>query len=349
MTQSTTIEPADDPANWTLADLPDGGEAFTLRFTAEELVQMDQVLKGARARDITPENAQDDLFRWPAVALRMNYVLAELRAGRGVVVMAGLPLDRWSKQDAALMYWGLGTELGAGVSQSAKGDRLGHVRDMSAVDSNARAYQNKHELNPHTDHTELVGLMCLRDAKSGGETPITSALAVHDEILRTHPHLMPLLYRGWRYHRRGEQQPGEPAITPYRIPVFSRHEGKVSCRLIRPYIHAAAEELGQPLSADENQALDLVQALSQDPRFCLGLRLTPGSLVFFNNYTVIHGRRPFVDHEEPDRKRHLLRLWLLPDAFRPTVPEIEIYSTKGGIQRREGGMAETYDWGVGGR
>lgn len=341
------ISESKDSAAWTTRDIG-SADSWTVHFSAAEIEEMAAVVEAARRDSLTAEDAPDSLFDWPSVHTRMRSILPELQAGRGFVVMAGLPTDRFSKDDLAVIYWGLGVSLGEGVSQSAKGDRLGHVRDMSMVDANARAYQNKNELNPHTDHTELVGLLCLRDSLSGGETPLASALTIHDEILASRPDLMPILYRGFRYHRRGEQQPGEPEITPYRVPVFSRTEGRVSCRLIRPYIEAAAAELGEPLTAAEIEALDLVQDLARDPRFVLSVRLQPGSLVLFNNYVLLHARTPFVDHEEPDRKRHLLRLWLLPENFRPVPPEIELYSTRGGVQRREGGQTQAYNWGVGG-
>lgn len=340
--------PCSDPTIWTVADLPSAADTFTIRFEPDEQAEMEALIARARSCNVSAENVEDDFFVWPQVSRKMVAVLRELRNGKGIVVMSGISADRFTKGEMGLIYWGLGLCLGKGVPQSAKGDRLGHVRDMSAHEKDARAYQNRNELNPHTDYTELVGLMCLRDARSGGETPLASSLAIHNEIWRTNPELLDILYRGFRYHRRGEQQPGEEPITPYCVPVFSRTGEHVSCRFIRPYIEAAAIELGTPLSADEVRALDLFQALANSEAFCLKLRLAPGSLVLFNNYTTVHSRTPFVDHDVEEDKRHLLRLWLLPENFRPVVPEIEIYSTKGGVQRREGGIAEHFAWGVGG-
>lgn len=332
---------------WTAAAIGDPG-ALAVRFSAAELAQMDAVVAAAGRAGWTAEDVPDGLFDWPAVDRRMKAVLAELQGGRGFVVMDGLPVERMSKADLQLVYWGLGLSLGSPVSQSVKGDRLGQVRDMTATDPNARAYQNKNELSPHTDHTELVGLMCLRDALSGGETPLANALAIHNEILATRPDLLAPLYRGFRYHRRGEEQEGDAPMTPHRVPVFSRVGDTVSCRLIRPYIEAGAAAQGVPLTAEETAALDLVRELARDPRFRVPLRLAPGSVIFFNNYVVLHERTPFVDRDAPDEKRHLVRLWLVPEDFRDVVPEIEIYSTKGGIQRRENAPAQ-FDWGVGGR
>jgi alpha-ketoglutarate-dependent taurine dioxygenase len=310
---------------------------------------MAAVVAEARRRGLTAETAVDDIYVWPGVNRRMQQVLAELRDGRGLVLLSGLPVDRFSKDELQLIFCGLGRAMGSPVAQSAKGDRLGQIRDMTHVDPTARAYQNRNELNPHTDHTEVVALMCLRDAREGGETPLANSLAIHNEILATRPDLMERLYRGYRYHRRGEEQEGQEPITPHRVPVFSRCGWAVSCRLIRPYIEAAAAELGTPLDEQDVAALDMVQQLARDPRFRLRLRLQPGSAVFFNNYTTLHERTPFSDWDEEDRKRHLVRMWLVPEDLRPVVPEIELYGTKGGAILRRDGPAKAFDWGVGGR
>ncbi len=334
-----------DPAVWTAASFA-GPQDYTIAFTPPELAEMDAIVARIRAERVAIETVGAELYHWPRVTRKLVSIYPEIKCGRGFVVLAGLPTDRYSKEELGLLYWGMGQVLGECASQSAKGDRLGHVRDMSATDPGARAYQNRYELNPHTDFTDVVGLFCLRDAKSGGETPLASALHIHNEIARTRPDLLDILYRGFRNHRRGEEQPGEDPITPHRVPVFSRAGGAVSLRFVRPYIEAAARDLGEPLTQAETEALDLVQHLAERDR--LDLKLAPGAMVLFNNYTIIHARRPFVDHEEADRKRHLLRMWILPENFRETVPEIEVFSSKGGIQQRET-LNTGFAWGVGGR
>lgn len=336
-----------DPAVWTASTFKDP-EEYTVQFSAAELEEMDRIVERIRADRITIENVDNALYQWPLVTRKLVSIYPDVKSGRGFVILGTLPADRYSKEELGLLYWGFGQTLGKCASQSSKGDRLGHIRDMSATDPGARAYQNRYELNPHTDFTDIVCLLCLRDAKSGGETPLASALHIHNEIARTRPDLLEILYRGFRNHRRGEEQPGEDPITPHRVPVFSNVHGNVSLRFVRPYIEAAAAELGEPLAALETEALDLVQDLAERDENRLDLRLTPGTVVMFNNYTVIHSRRPFVDHDEEDKKRHLLRMWVLPENFRETAPEIEVFSTKGEIQKRET-VNTGFSWGVGGR
>jgi len=41
--------------------------------------------------------------------------------------------------------------------------------------------------------------------------------------------------------------------------------------------------------------------------------LEPGDIQFLNNYVVVHSRTDYVDHDDPERLRRLLRLWLRID------------------------------------
>ena len=127
-----------------------------------------------------------------------------------------LPIEDYSKDEIGMIFWGIGTYLGGGLSQSVLGDRLGHVKDLSREDPLARAYRNKQELSPHTDSCDLVGLACLRNAESDGVSRLTSALTVHNVMLEEYPEALDRLYRGYVFHRRGEEKPGDLPHTPYR-------------------------------------------------------------------------------------------------------------------------------------
>jgi len=50
------------------------------------------------------------------------------------------------------------------------------------------------------------------------------------------------------------------------------------------------------------------------------MMLEPGDLVLLNNHVTYHARTEYRDHPEPERKRHLLRLWLSVPNSRP-LPE----------------------------
>src|SRR5256714_6082965 len=221
------------------------------------------------------------------------------------------------------------------------GDRLGHVKDFSREDPGARAYRNKQELSPHTDSCDLVGLLCLRNAQAGGGVSrLTSAISVHNALLAEYPDVLALLYRGYVRHRRGEEQPGELPHTPYRIPVYSNIEGKVSVRYVRSYIEAGEAAAGRPMGAAERAIIDTFEAVTKRPELMLEFTLQPGEAYFINNYTILHARTSFEDGDAPeDARRHLLRLGLDRANRRPRPPN----PRRGALPLA--GRTPSFDWG----
>ena len=261
-------------------------------------------------------------------------------ASRGFVVLRRLPVEDYSKDEIGMIFWGIGTYLGRGLSQSVLGDRLGHVKDFSREDPLARAYRNKQELSPHTDRAELVGLACLRNAKSGGVSRLTSALTVHNVMLAEYPEALERLYRGYVFHRRGEEKPGDLPYTPYRVPVYSNTDSKVSARYVRTYAEAGEPAAGRPMGEAELAVLDRFEEVTKRPELMLEFTLQPGEMYFINNYTILHARTAFDDGDaEDDRRRHLLRLWLEVPGMRPVHPHIR----SGGIEAVPG-RKPSYDW-----
>lgn len=267
-----------------------------------------------------------------ALADFVRELKTELFAKSGFVILAGFPVDDLSQSEIECYFWGIGLGLGTAVSQSVMGERLGHVRDVTEHDPHARAYRNRSELTPHSDPADLLAFLCLRPAARGGISRFVSSTAIHQEIATTRPDLLERLYRGYRYHRLGENLPGTPNVTPHRLPVFSECAGLVSCRYVRQYIEVAADEFDDiELDALDIEALDLLETIAADPDFHHEFTLDSGEAVFANNFTVMHARSSFEDHPEIDRRRHLLRLWLSTDPKRPILPEVLHYAGEPGI------------------
>jgi hypothetical protein len=181
----------------------------------------------------------------------------------------------------------------------------------------------------HVDLAQIVGLMCVRQARAGGKSQYAAGLTIHNEIATSRPDLLPALYRGFPYHRRGEEAPDAPCVTPYDIPVFSVRDEQMSVFMVREIFNAAFRELKRTFTPEEIDAIDTFRATAQRLQF--ETRLEPGEATFLNNYTVMHARSEFEDWEEPEKKRLMLRLWLDAERkCRPVVPEIHIYENKGG-------------------
>ena len=319
--------PADHKMIWRGGDFTKDDIAFDL--SAHHAAALEEVVHRTAHLDI-PDIMPADC-RHPALDADLERVFDEIQQGRGIVIVRGIPVAGRSVEDVKRMFWALGAHFGRGCSQSALGDVLGMVRDETPPggEENARGYTSRRELSLHVDLAQIVGLMCVRQAMSGGESQYAAGLAIHNEIAATRPDLLPVLYRGFPYHRRGEEAADAPCITPYDIPVFSVTGGEMSIFMVRDIMNAAFRHLKRPFTQEEMEAIDLYRDTAKRLQF--ETRLEAGEATFLNNYTVMHARSEFIDHDEPDRKRLMLRLWL--DAGRkqrPVTRHIHIYENKGG-------------------
>jgi hypothetical protein len=221
-------------------------------------------------------------------------------------------------REAATAFFGLGAHLGNARSQNGKGHVLGHVRDLGldAHDPNVRIYQTNARQTFHTDSCDIVGLLCLKTAKSGGLSALVSSTTIFNEMRRRRPDLLQLLFQPIATDRRGEVAAGQ---RPYfEIPVFTWHEGFLTAIYQRQYIDSAQRFPDAPrLTPAHIEALDLFDALANDPQLHMFMAFQPGDVQLVHNHTVLHDRTGFVDWPEPAHRRHLLRLWLAASDARP--------------------------------
>ena len=270
--------------------------------------------------DLTAITAED--FPLPTLAPRLKPILEDVLNGRGFVLIRSLPVERWTRRQAAIAFLGIGVHLGNLRMQNAAGHLLGHVRDLgrSSDDPNTRIYQTRERQTFHTDSCDVVGLLCLRTARSGGLSSLVSSTTIFNEMRRRRPDLLKVLLEPIETDRRGEVPPGG---RPYfSIPVFNPHDGLVSAIYQRQYIESARRFDGvAPLTAIQTEAFDLLDELANDPKLKLMMSLEPGDIQLVHNHTLFHDRTAFEDHPEPERKRHLLRLWVAPIDARP-LPKV---------------------------
>src|ERR1051325_309987 len=319
---SSTLPPEiQDSSVWYGAELAGRGEwvEWLSEGEIEEVESaVEQLLQSGR--DLATITAVDvPLSR---LGLRLQNILDEVMNGRGFVLIKGLQIDRWTKREAAVAFLVIGRHLGNLRMQNANGHLLGHVRDLgrSSDDPNTRIYQTRERQTHHTDSCDVVGLMCLRTAKSGGLSSLVSSTMIFNEMRRRRPDLLRVLMEPIETDRRGEiPEGGKPYFT---IPVFNYHDGLVSAIYQRQYIESARRVPGvPPLTPLQIEALDLLDELANDPKLNLMMELQPGDIQIVHNHTILHDRTAFEDYPEPDRKRHLLRLWLAPLTARP-LPQV---------------------------
>ena len=308
---ATGLEPLETGAEWRARDIADRS-LWTYRLTDDDIAELDAALAHAKARCADVLDIGRDDFPLPALGARIRGFEDELIDGRGFQLISGLPVERYGDADASAIYWGIGTHLGTPWPQNKHGHLLGDVTDQGRRASDPTARGN--ELGPvgmpyHSDGSDLVGLMCLRKAISGGISTVANAVLAHNEMVRTRPDLAAELYQPMIYDFRGEEQPGH--APTYTMPVFTRHGQRLFVRYIRPYIESARRHPGVPaITAAQREAFDLLDRMCHNPDFNVFMELQPGDMQFINNYHVLHARTSFEDHPEPGRKRFLKRLWL---------------------------------------
>jgi hypothetical protein len=296
---------------------------WMMPLAAAEVAEVENATRAlvARDADIAAVTARD--FPLPTLGPKLAARVGdEVLNGRGFLLLRGLPVERWSMQEAATAFFGLGAHLGSARSQNGKGHVLGHVQDLGldVKDPNVRIYQTHERQTYHTDSCDIVGLLCLKTAKSGGLSALVSSTTIFNEMRKRRPDLLQLLFQPLATDRRGEVPVGQ---KPYfEIPVFNWHKGYLTAIYQRQYIDSAQRFADAPrLTAAQVEALDMFDSLANDPALNLFMEFKPGDVQLVHNHTMLHDRTGFEDWPEPERRRHLLRLWLAASGARP-LPEI---------------------------
>ncbi|HVC98587.1 MAG TPA: TauD/TfdA family dioxygenase [Pirellulales bacterium] len=238
-----------------------------------------------------------------------------LEAGRGFVILERLPVEGCSQRESTALYWLIGQLLGDPVQQNVEGTLLYDVRDTGQnVAAGARFSVTNYESSFHTDNSfgativDYVGLLCLRTAKLDGLSQMVSGYAAHDVLLRENPDVLKTLFHEFHVDRRGGLREGESPTV--RHPVFARLGPGLIIRYLRYWIEAGHEKVGQPLTPAQRHALDVFDDVLRRPELRAEFSLDPGQMYFINNRWILHNRTDFFDYPEPERQRHLVRLWL---------------------------------------
>jgi hypothetical protein len=297
---------------------------WLMTLTMEEVAEVAAATDAfaARGADIATMTEAD--FPLPGLGPKLRARMrAEVLNGRGFLLIRGLPTRDWDLRASAIAFFGLGRHLGRARSQNAKGHVLGHVRDLGLdpADPNVRIYQTRARQSFHTDSCDVVALLCLQPARAGGLSALVSSTTIFNEMRRRRPDLLKLLFEPIATDRRGEVAEG--GQKPYfEIPVFNWHRRFLTAIYQRQYIDSAQRFADAPrLTAEHVEALDLFDSLANDPALHMTMEFKPGDVQLVHNHTLLHDRTGFVDWPEPERRRHLLRLWLAADGARP-LPQV---------------------------
>ncbi len=338
MTQDTLPDLIETPAAWLGRSMAETPAHWRTVLTQEQIAELEAATRHFLATNQELTQLTAAKFPLTEMAELLASKKQQLLHGAGFELLSGLPVERYTTKFAATLFYGVGAHLGSARSQNADGHILGQVRDTGADAANpdTRIYQTAERQSFHTDSADVVGLLCLQQAKEGGDSLLVSAVSIFNRMREECPALAAELFRPVATDRRGEVPPG---AAPYmNIPVLSWYQQQLTVFYQRQYIESAQRfDDIPPLTTDYIAALDRFDALANDPDMHLVMRLKPGDMQFVYNHSQLHDRTGFVDWPEPPRRRHLFRLWLsmagdreLPPCFAERYGSLDV-GDRGGI------------------
>lgn len=319
-----SIRPVHGPATWHGPSF-DIGEQALMRLSPPDLAEIDAALVHLRGLgeldlpEITPAT-----FPLPRLGPVLHGIQERLASGSGVVLLRGLERARYTVDDLSRIYFGIARHVGLPIAQSHLGELLTGVIDVSDVgEQREGGTQLGGRQGFHTDGVpgaDIVALLCLQEAKSGGASRLVSAAALHNALLERRPDLLAALYEGFVCQLAdGEAKASGKSVSEAPVPVFQQRDGILTCVLNGAQLRRAARN-GAPLPAAQAEAYDELQRLADTPEFYLDMSIREGDIQFISNRVLLHGRTDYEDHPELERRRHMLRIWLHADRW-PAVPE----------------------------
>jgi hypothetical protein len=319
------LEPVIDRSAWRGEDLAKRPEEWTYRLSDADVREIDAALAQAKAGGKSAVKMTRDDFTLGKLSDRIEKIANEVDHGLGLFLIKGLPIERYNLQDAELLLAGIGAQFGKSITQNAFGDVIGHVRDIGAKlgQKDVRGYDTTSELRFHNDESDLITLLCLRQARSGGLSSMVSSAQMFNELLATRPETLPQLFEGYIFSLMGEHRAGVSPVSDHKIPIFSWLEGRMSCRYTINTVLQASQYTGVELTEEERKTLFAPLEAARKPGMALTFDLEPGDVQIANNLSTLHQRTEYVDFDESEKKRHLLRLWLASNYKRPLAREFE--------------------------
>jgi alpha-ketoglutarate-dependent taurine dioxygenase len=287
-----------------------------------------------------PAHVRADLARLLAAIARGENVDADVRAtmsdatartaaalatGHGLILLRGVPVAGHDRATLATLYTLMGRALGRPMPQNLEGETITDIRDTGEdpSDPDVRLYRTRAEQDFHTDGADVIGLLSLQTGRSGGASRIVSSVRVYQAVRDKRPDLAPLLLQPWFFRIPGAKARGLPEALPR--PIVTVAGDKVESFYIGWYIRNAQGLPGVPTLTDpQRELLALYEATANDPALYLDMDFQPGDVQWLRNCFVLHKRTAYEDHAEPERKRHLLRLWLTIDRLADGTPRFPI-------------------------
>ncbi len=307
--------PQHGAADWRSADVA-ADTSWNVELDDRQRRTIADAARRAAARGASIASITSADFPLPGMESAIVSWSEALERGRGFLLLRDFPIDLLDAHEVELAYTGLGAHLGTPVGQNSQGELLTHVRDerLPADAGKVRLYRTRERQDFHTDGADIIGLLCLQRADRGGESKLASSWALYNELLDRRPDLLDALYEPVGWDRQGDVPPGEPPW--FLLAPLTDIDGVPRLFYIGWYIRDSQRHADAPRLTDAQlEAMQLIEQLANDPTFHVEMDFRPGDVQFLNNGRILHAREAFDDHPDPDRRRHLLRLWLAAHRF----------------------------------
>ncbi|MEM8561200.1 MAG: TauD/TfdA family dioxygenase [Pseudomonadota bacterium] len=303
-------EPVQVDAAWRGGQMP-SLEQMAYRLSAGEIEEIMGAVRSAAALNKGTRSLTAADFPLPTLEQQIRRWREVLAHGLGFQVIRGVPVDRWTQEEAELFFWCFGLHLGRPGEQNPEGHLLGHVIDTGEArqDASARLYKTSANIDYHCDAADVVGLLCLKKAKEGGHSRIASSVTVFNELLNRRPDLAARLFEPMQLDIRDREANAQGSTLPIQPCCYA--DG-----MLRTFYHAdyfrsvVRHDDIESLDATEQALLNTYDEIALEPDIYLDMDLEPGDIQLLSNHTVVHARTDYLDHEDPAERRHLLRLWL---------------------------------------
>ena len=239
-----------------------------------------------------------------------------LDSGRRFAIIDRLPMAEMDAAEAAAVYWLLSSMVSRPVAQKLDGTMIYDVLDtgqQALPGSGIRPDKTNSEIRFHNDNAyndaspDYVGLLCLRQAQSGGHSRVISFHTVHNALRERHPDRLERLYQPFWFDRQREFRAGESGI--FSAPVFE-NTGMLQARFSVHQISGGYELRGEPIDGKGQAAIAAMLDIFDEDNLSVDFDLEPGQIQFVHNRALGHSRTAFVDDPNPNRRRHLVRLWM---------------------------------------
>lgn len=300
----------DHPSVWRGEDLRSREGEWRVELVGDDVAELEAAISAVRASGMEFADVTRDNFPLRGLAAKIARWREQIGHRLGFVVVSALPVERWSEGDTELAFWGIGHHLGIPGAQNPQQELLGHVIDYgeAGANPNVRLYRTNANIDYHCDAADVVGLLCLKTAKTGGQSRIVSTTTLFNALRERRPDLAERLFAPFKLDGRGERPAGAKPYSEIQPCCYA--DGELKTFYHSEYFRSVEQHEGVALSADERAVLDIYDEVGRDPAIYLDMWLAPGDMQFLSNHTIAHARTGYEDHPDPVDRRHLLRLWL---------------------------------------